>query len=170
MATVLDVDLGLDILAEQTQADDASPLSYKEYTAAFADDPTRLYPRTPVRPTLLQRLRAALVSLSDRNYIAKLEHDRTVISDLERLRRAARQGDSLAQFLLGVAYAHGEMRDPVEALKWFTIASAGGSTEDARSRFGRSRDRMAKILSPADVARADRLAGQSRYRRIPARN
>jgi hypothetical protein len=82
LASLLDVDAALDVLAAQTQAGDDDPLPYRDYMALFATDSPRFYPappkppeppwQPPARPTFFQRLQAAWYSVSDWTYIEKL--------------------------------------------------------------------------------------------------
>ncbi len=70
-------------------------------------------------------------------------------------RRAAEQGDTSAQFNLGVSYAQGRgvPRDYVQAHMWENLAAAQGD-EPAR----KLRDKLAKKMTPAQLAEAQRLA------------
>ena len=77
-------------------------------------------------------------------------------------RRAAEQGHPGAQNNLGVMYAKGEgvPEDFVQAHKWYNLAAsrASSSDPDLREKAVRSRDRIAARLTPAQLARAQRLA------------
>ena len=68
---------------------------------------------------------------------------------------SADQGFAKAHFNLGAMYYHGEgiPRDYIMAHMWFDIGARGGN-EAAR----RSRDIVAEVINPADVAEAQRLA------------
>ncbi len=70
-------------------------------------------------------------------------------------RRAAEQGNPGCQFILGFLYSTGRgvPEDFVQAHFWFTIAAAQGS-DDSR----KSRERVAKKMTPAQIAEAQRLA------------
>ncbi len=70
-------------------------------------------------------------------------------------RRAAAQGDADAQFNLGVMYVDGQgvPQDYVQAHMWVNLAAAQGM-EDAR----KARDILAKQMTPAQIAEAQRLA------------
>ncbi len=63
--------------------------------------------------------------------------------------------DADSYFELGLAYAsgHGEPVDYVRAHKWFNIAAMLG---DARAREERAD--LAEVMSPAEIAEAQRLA------------
>lgn len=76
------------------------------------------------------------------------------IAELEPL---AGQGDAKAQGDLGAAYVKGEgvPQDYVLAHMWFNLAAAQGN-EDARQ----NRDSLAKVMTPDQIAEAQRLARQ----------
>ncbi len=70
-------------------------------------------------------------------------------------RLAAEQGDALSQFSLGHMYLNGDgvIQDTVSAHMWFNIAaSSGDSTGKA------NRDVIAKDMTPAQIAEAQKLA------------
>ena len=70
-------------------------------------------------------------------------------------RKAAEQGNEAAQWDLGALYAKGQgvTQDYIAAHMWFSLAAAQG---DEMSR--EERDRVAKAMSPAQIAEAQRLA------------
>ena len=70
-------------------------------------------------------------------------------------RLAAEQGHVTAQYNLGLMYHHGGgvPKDNVQAHMWCTLAVAGGYT-----RAGECRDKVAKRMTPAQLAEAQRLA------------
>jgi TPR repeat protein len=70
-------------------------------------------------------------------------------------RKAAEQGDAWAQNNLGVKYASGQgvIQDNVYAHMWFNIAAANGNKVGAKSR-----DIIAKKMTPADISKAQELA------------
>ncbi len=74
---------------------------------------------------------------------------------LKEWRPLAEQGDALAQSLLGVMYAEGlgVPQDFVQAHMWFNLAGAGGYEPAPELRAI-----MAKHLTPAQIAEAQRLA------------
>ncbi len=74
-------------------------------------------------------------------------------------RRAAEQGGAGAQHNLGVTYANGQgvPQDYVQAHMWFELAAARGN-KGARKH----RDTVAKEMTPAQVAEAQRLAREWR--------
>ncbi len=69
--------------------------------------------------------------------------------------KAAAQGLAYAQVSLGVAYAKGEgvPQDYVQAHLWFNLATAQGN-KTAR----KVRDKLAERMTPAQLAKAERLA------------
>lgn len=74
-------------------------------------------------------------------------------------RKAADAGNPRAQYLLGLAYADGAgvPRDPVAAHAWFNLAAAGLPPEEGRLAV-RERDWLTGVMTPAQVAEAQRLA------------
>ena len=69
-------------------------------------------------------------------------------------RKAAEQGDASAQNNLGSMYADGRgvPQDYVQAQMWWNLAAAGN--EGAR----KNRDIVVKLMTPAQIAEAERLA------------
>ena len=81
--------------------------------------------------------------------------------DLDRLtelRRQAEQGHADAQFSLGHMYFEGRgvSQNDVQAHKWINLA-ASRTTEKAED-FRSARDELAKIMTAAQIAEAQRLA------------
>ena len=74
-------------------------------------------------------------------------------------RLAADQGHTDAQHNLGVMYSTGEglPQDDVEAHKWVNLAAAR-TTGDDQKRHAETRDALAKLMTPAQVAEAQQLA------------
>ena len=70
-------------------------------------------------------------------------------------RRAADQGDALAQNNLGTMYATGEgvPRDYVQAHAWFSLSLALGYRAAAANR-----DKAAGLMTPAQIAESEKLA------------
>ena len=64
-----------------------------------------------------------------------------------------------AQFNLGATYYNGEgvPQDYVEAHKWRNLAASRASAED-RETFAEARDAVAKLMTPAQIAEAQKLA------------
>ena len=80
-------------------------------------------------------------------------------------RTSAEQGFSFAQFGLGRMYEHGKAvpQDYVMAHKWFNLSVANFSADltsalHLRNQFIESRDRVANLMTPAQIAEAQRLA------------
>lgn len=74
-------------------------------------------------------------------------------------RRGARLGDVAGQLNLGdmIARGLGQERDPVEASMWLGLAAAQGNLWAAERKRG-----LDRILTPAQVAEADRRIGEWR--------
>jgi TPR repeat protein len=66
-----------------------------------------------------------------------------------------------AQFNLGATYYNGEgvPQDYVEAHKWRNLAASRASAED-RETFAEARDAVAKLMTPAQIAEAQKLASE----------
>jgi uncharacterized protein len=82
--------------------------------------------------------------------------------------RGAEQGNARAQFYLGICYAQGKgvVQDYVQAYMWFNLAAANASPSE--SRFFdpvKIRDLSAALLTPAQVAEAQRLSREFRPKR-----
>lgn len=73
---------------------------------------------------------------------------------------AAEQGDASAQFNLGVMYTIGEgvPEDYVQAHKWFNIAASSAEADD-REKSAASRNLVAALMTPRQIAEAQRLGG-----------
>lgn len=74
-------------------------------------------------------------------------------------RLAAEQGDADAMNLLGGMYGTGKgvPQDYAEAHKWHNLA-ASRSTGDLHERASELRDSVAQMMTPAQIAEAQRLA------------
>ena len=72
--------------------------------------------------------------------------------------KAAEQGDSGSQYRLGVMYENGEgvAQDYVASYIWYHLASQAHEFESARKH----RNRVAEKMTPAQLAEAQRLAGE----------
>ena len=70
-------------------------------------------------------------------------------------RRAAEQGDSLAQYSLGLLYdrGFGVPQDIIEAAKWLNLATAG-SPPRAREARARIRDAVTTKMTRGEIAQA----------------
>jgi uncharacterized protein len=80
-------------------------------------------------------------------------------------RKAAEQGHARAQNNLGVMYDRGEgvRQDHVNAHMWFNLAAASGFNEAARSR-----NMLARHMTPEQVAEAQKLAREWKPTSTPA--
>ncbi len=76
-------------------------------------------------------------------------------------RRAAEQGDERAQTNLGQMYFHGVgvPANSIQAYMWVTLAVAQGDKEAVKLQ-----DEIATQMTPAQIAEAQRLAGEWRRR------
>ncbi len=74
---------------------------------------------------------------------------------LRRFRWAAEQGDAGAQNNLGGMYGQGlgVPQDDVQAYMWVNLAAAQGNEQAQKTR-----DRLPKQMTPAQIAKAQRLA------------
>ena len=94
-------------------------------------------------------------------------------SDAEAVRwfrRAAEGGDALAQGIFGRFYENGVgvPRDPVRAYKWYRLAASSADAKVRRSAAANMR-RLGRRLTPAQLARGQRLARAWRPRKPTAR-
>ncbi|MDP6516910.1 MAG: tetratricopeptide repeat protein [Alphaproteobacteria bacterium] len=75
---------------------------------------------------------------------------------------AAEQGHALAQSILGLSYASGQgvSQDIVQAHMWLNLAASSFSAADKENRteVAQSRDRLAKLMTPAEITEAQKLA------------
>ncbi len=78
---------------------------------------------------------------------------------VKRYRKAAQQGNALAQFNLGGMYYNGQgvTQDYVTAHMWWNIAASKGNAISAINR-----DLVAKRMTPAQIAEAQKLAREWR--------
>jgi TPR repeat protein len=107
-----------------------------------------------------KKLKSAIETLNkDANKLKKrLKTLTTEVSNLE----TSIQGHADAQYSLGVAYEMGQgvPQDYVEAYKWFSLAAAG--VEEAAIK---SRDDVARQMTPAQITEAQRLAREWKPKR-----
>lgn len=93
------------------------------------------------------------------------------------LEKAAAQGDAKAQHNLGVLYYFGKSvpQDYVRAYMWLNLAAADStddklavthSTGDAQKSTADMRDEVARFMTPAQIAEAQRLAQQCQTRQF----
>ncbi len=78
---------------------------------------------------------------------------------LGKIKLAADQGDTNAQYNLGINYANGQgvPQDDVQAYMWFNL-STSISTGNTRENAAEARDEVARRLTAAQRAEAQRLA------------
>jgi Flp pilus assembly pilin Flp len=79
---------------------------------------------------------------------------------LRRYRIAAALGHSAAQHCLGQYYKHGQ--DYLQAYKWFELSAANATCLEDRSRAQSSRGWIAAMMTPAQIAEAQKLAQEWR--------
>ncbi len=74
---------------------------------------------------------------------------------LKWTRKAAEQGDARGQTQLGIVYylGRGMPQDYVRGHMWFNLSAAQGNKDGAQGR-----DIIAKLMTPAQIAEAQRLA------------
>jgi len=74
-------------------------------------------------------------------------------------RPAAEQGEATAQVMLGLMYDLGQAvpQDYIQAHMWYNLA-ASSLTGENREQAARNRDRLAIVMTPEDIAEAQRLA------------
>jgi TPR repeat protein len=79
-------------------------------------------------------------------------------------RRAADQGLSRAQFDLGNAYSKGDgvAQDYLLAYKWFTLAASSLTDENKRAKTITYRDNLTSLMTPTQVAEAQRQVAEWR--------
>ena len=77
-------------------------------------------------------------------------------------RKAAEQGEVLAQMSLGAMYvlAQGVPQDYIEAHKCFNLAAANATDDKTRKTAMEFRDDVAKRMTPAQIAEAQRRANE----------
>jgi TPR repeat protein len=81
------------------------------------------------------------------------------IKAAEWLAKAAEQGDASAQHIIGMMYADGDgvPKDLVMAYKWTNLAGASAN-ESVAEKSRRFRDSLAKVMTPEQIAEAQRLS------------
>ncbi len=86
---------------------------------------------------------------------------------LREFRVLAEQGDASAQNSLGHMYIAGEgvPQDYVQAHMWYILAAAGSPSGEDRDSAANNRDIVAKLMTPAQIAEAQRRAEKWRPRR-----
>ena len=75
-------------------------------------------------------------------------------------RKAADQGSGFAQFNLGASYHNGVgvPQDHTQAYMWLDLAAANLPQQEERITAIRNRDSVAAVMTPAQIAEAQRLA------------
>jgi uncharacterized protein len=89
---------------------------------------------------------------------------------LKWYRKAADQGDVDAQLSLGLMYDKGEgaPQNYVQAHMWFNLAAANPASEkEEHEDAARNRDLVARKMTPAQIAEAQKLAHE--WKRKPKR-
>ena len=82
------------------------------------------------------------------------------VEALAWLQPAANQGDAIAQYSLGLMYTNGQgvPQDYVQAHVWLNLAASGASDAELRDLAVKARDEAAAAMTPAQIAKAQRLA------------
>ena len=83
-----------------------------------------------------------------------------VRGEVAELQVLAEQGNADAQYNLGARYAYGSgvPQDDVQAHIWYNLAASRLQTDLLRESSARSRDEVAKRMTPEQIAEAQRLA------------
>ena len=76
--------------------------------------------------------------------------------------KAAEQGNADAQFNLGVMYrdGHGVTQDYTRAHMWFNLATSRATHTATRDQVAKNRDRAAAMMTPDQIAEAQRMASE----------
>ena len=79
-------------------------------------------------------------------------------------RKAAEQGNPKAQYNLGVMYSNGQgvTQDYVQAHMWHNLAASRFPPGEARDNAVKDRDLLAKMMTPAQISEAQKLAREWR--------
>ena len=85
---------------------------------------------------------------------------------LRLIRPLAEQGDATAQYNLGIFYDNGLSvpQDPISAYMWFSLSAAQG--KEGAATF---RDLIARGMTPAQIAEAQKLAREWKPTKQPTR-
>ncbi len=80
----------------------------------------------------------------------------------------AEQGDAESQNNLGVMYHHGQgvLQDYVQAHMWFNLSAAGLPPGKDLDNAAENRDIVAKLMTPAQIAEAQRLAREWKPKKV----
>ncbi len=84
---------------------------------------------------------------------------------LREWRPLAEKGNAKVQFMIGLIYSYhykgqGVPQDYVQAHMWFNLAASKFSPGEARDSSANARDGVAKIMTPAQISEAQKLAGE----------
>ncbi len=79
-------------------------------------------------------------------------------------RKAAEQGDAVAQGNLGLMYHNGQgvTQDYAQAHMWFDLAASRFPPGEMRDKAVKNRDIVAKMMTPAQISEAQKLAREWR--------
>ncbi len=79
-------------------------------------------------------------------------------------RKAAEQGDANAQYNLGLMYKNGlgVPQDEAQAYMWYNLAASRFPPGDTRDIAVKTRDDVAKMMTPAQISEAQKLAREWR--------
>ncbi len=82
---------------------------------------------------------------------------------LREWRPLAEKGNAKVQFMIGLIYSYqykglGVPQDYVQAHMWFNLAASKSPPGEDRDLAVENRDRVAKMLSPAQISEAKKLA------------
>ena len=77
-------------------------------------------------------------------------------------RKAADQGDAVAQNNLGTMYDHGQgvPQDYAQAHMWYNLAASHAEDPATREMAVKNRDELAAKMTPSQIAEAQRLASE----------
>ncbi len=81
-------------------------------------------------------------------------------TDIRELRPLAKQGNTNAQFNLGIMYSEGKgvPQDYAQAHMWFNLAASRYPPGEDRDMAVNNRDIVAKWMTPAQISEAEKLA------------
>ena len=101
-------------------------------------------------------LQEAAASPFDAGKAAHIRND--YVTAFRHWKPLADQGDARTQNNVGIMYEEGQgvPKDPVEALKWFTLSADKSDPGDQRDRAVRNRERVGKKLTADQIAEAQR--------------
>ncbi len=79
-------------------------------------------------------------------------------------RKAAEHGYANAQFFLGLMYREGQVvpQDYAQAHRWYNLAASRFPPGEERDKAVKNRDHVAKRMTPAQIAEAQKLAREWR--------